>query len=156
MSLLHSRGQARIDCNLTPLIDLAFLLIIFFILVTRMSGDQSPPVALPAPTHPAMKPAGTQSRLTVNVEVDGSQTVVSLGARRFAAGERGHEELAIALARRIRSDPTLPVDIRADRTLPYSAIEPTLRSIAHAAATAGSGKITVRVCALERDEGTNE
>ena len=33
MSLIHTRGPARIDANLTPLIDLSFLLIVFFILV---------------------------------------------------------------------------------------------------------------------------
>lgn len=149
MSLLYARGTARIDSNLTPLIDLAFLLIVFFILVTRMSGEQTPPINLPQPGHPAMTPARAQPRLTVNLMVEGDKTVVSLGSRRFAPGDAGQRDLTLAIAQRIRLDPALPVDVRADRSLRYAAVEPTLHAIAQAATQAGLGHLTVRVCALE-------
>ncbi len=152
MSLLYSRGPARIDANLTPLIDLAFLLIVFFVLVARMGGDQVPPVALPEPRHPATTPAGSRSRLAVNVMADGTGTIVSLGARKFARDEKGTNDLALAIAERIRLDPSIPVDIRADRSLRYELVEPALQAISRAASQVGSQRVTIRVCAIERDD----
>ncbi len=150
MSLLHARGPARIDANLTPLIDLAFLLIVFFVLVARMGGDQLPPVALPKPTHPAMTPAGGGQRVALNVFADGDRTILSLGSRRFSDDDAGQRDLASALAQRIRKDPTAALDIRADRTLRYDMVEPALKALAEAASLAGAPRVTIRVCALEQ------
>jgi len=149
VSLLHARGPARINANMTPLIDLAFLLIVFFVLVARMSSEQLPPVALPQPLHAATTAAGSRPRLTVNVIADGDRTTLSLGARRFADDDAGRAELAAAIAQKIRRDPTLPVDLRADRSLRYDRVEPALRAIAQAASQIGVGRVTIRVCALE-------
>lgn len=149
MSLLHARGHARIDANLTPLIDLAFLLIVFFVLIARMSGEQLPPVALPEPHHAALSPIKLGQRIAVNVISDGGRTLLSLGGQRFAADAAGESALAGALAQRIARDWTLPVDVRADRTLRYEEVQPVLRAIARAAASAGASPVTVRVCALE-------
>ncbi len=149
MSLLHARGPVRIDANLTPLIDLAFLLIVFFVLIARMSGEQLPAVALPQPHHAALSPIQSGQRIAVNVTREGDRTVLSLGAQRFAADRAGESALSQALAQRIARDRTIPVDVRADRTLHYSDVQPVLRAVANAASSAGVGPITVRVCALE-------
>ncbi len=149
MSLLHARGPARIDANLTPLIDLAFLLIVFFVLIARMSGEQLPSVELPEPHRAALSPIKSGQRIAVNVVRDGDRTILSLGAQRFAADADGERALTQVLAQRIARDRTIPVDVRADRSLRYEAVQPVLRAVAHAAAQAGGGPITVRVCALQ-------
>lgn len=141
---------------MTPLIDLAFLLIVFFVLVARMSSEQLPPVALPQPHHAATTAAGSRPRLTVNVVADGDRTILSLGARRFADNDAGRAELAAAIAQKIRRDPTLPVDLRADRSLRYDRVEPALRAIAQAASQIGVGRVTIRVCALEDRKSQHE
>ncbi len=141
---------------MTPLIDLAFLLIVFFILVARMGGEQVPPVALPSPHHAATSSAGSRPRLTVNVMTSGEGTILSLGAKRFPDDDGGRRALADAIAQRIRQDSTLPVDIRADRTLRYDKVEPALRAIAQAASQAGTGRVTIRVCALDEQTAKHE
>lgn len=141
---------------MTPLIDLAFLLIVFFVLVARMSSDQLPPVALPQPRNAATTSAGNRARLAVNVVVDGDHTTLSLGARRFADDDAGRADLANAIAQKIRRDPSLPIDLRADRSLRYDQVEPALRAIAHAASQSGAGRVTIRVCALEDRKSQHE
>lgn len=149
MSLLHARGPARIDANLTPLIDLAFLLIVFFVLIARMSGEQLPAVDLPEPHRAALSPITSGQRIAVNVIRDGDRTLLSLGAQRFAADAEGERALTLALAQRIARDRTIPVDVRADRSLRYEDVQPVLRAVARAAAREANGPITVRVCALQ-------
>ncbi len=149
MSLLHARGPARIDANLTPLIDLAFLLIVFFVLIARMSGEQLPAVSLPEPHRAALTPIRSGQRIAINVIRDGTTIVRSLGSQRFSADSAGEGALIEALMQRIARDRTLPVDIRADRSLPYTEVQPILHAVAQAAERAGVGPITLRVCALE-------
>ncbi len=152
MSLIHARGPARIDANLTPMIDLSFLLIVFFILVARMSGDQLPPISLPHPSHGAMTPASNAPRMALNVVDEGGGPIITLGTRRFGGTENSIEDLAKAIEQRLRVDPATSVDIRADRSLPYAAVEPALRAIAKANGALG-GKVRVRVCALADSGG---
>ena len=40
-------ASARIEANLTPMIDVSFLLIVFFVLVSRISGGERTPMELP-------------------------------------------------------------------------------------------------------------
>ncbi|MSR29056.1 MAG: biopolymer transporter ExbD [Phycisphaerales bacterium] len=149
MSLLHARGAARIDCNLTPMIDLAFLLIVFFVLVARMGGDQAPTMALPEPHHAALSPQERVGRIAVNVLADDGGASVTVGAMRFGTADADIDRIAEAIAQRLRADPSLKVDVRADRSLPYREVEPALKAIAQAVANQGSGAVTVRVCALD-------
>jgi len=143
---------SRIDADLTPLIDLAFLLIAFFVLVARMSGEQLPAIPLPQPNAVAATPAGTTRRLAVNVLAEDGGAVLMLGGERFVADSSGLDRLASAIARRLRSDPTVPVDIRADRSLAYRSVEPAIHAITAAGRQAGA-QVTIRVCALQAEGG---
>jgi biopolymer transport protein ExbD len=87
---------------------------------------------------------------------NGDQTILSLGAKKFSDDDSGRRALADAIAQRIRRDPTLPVDIRADRSLRYDKVEPALRAIAQAASQAGAQGVTIRVCALEQQSAIHE
>ena len=142
-----------IDADLTPLIDLAFLLIVFFVLVARMSGERLPAIPLPQPSDAAAAPAGAARRLAVNVLEEHGSAVFTVGGERFATDAPGLERLVSAIAERLRTDPTSPVDIRADRSLPYRAVEPAIHAITAASAQAGT-RVTIRVCALHAQGGT--
>ncbi len=156
MSLIHTRGSARIDSNLTPMIDLSFLLIVFFILVARMGGDQAPPVALPIPHDGAMTPSTATPRIAVNVLAETPSPAVTIGTRRFGTAEADIPAIAATIAQRLRADPKLSIDVRADRTLTYAQVEPALRAIGSAAELVGGTKVTVRVCALGGVSDGNE
>ena len=121
-----------------------------------MGGEQLPFVSLPEPHNAATTSAGSQPRLAVNVLASGDHAILSLGAKKFPNDESGHRALADAIAQRIRRDPTLPVDVRADRSLRYDMIEPALRAIAQAASQVGAQRVTIRVCALDQQTSIHE
>jgi biopolymer transport protein ExbD len=134
------------------MIDMAFLLIVFFVLVARMGSDEAPAIALPVtPRSPAHEPPGT-ARIAVNVLATPSGTVVAVGTRRFA-GDEAVEGVAATVAARLAREPGVPVDVRADAALAYSEVEPVLKGIALAAERSGPTRVSVRVCALGEGSG---
>ena len=48
MSSVFKRGNAKIEANLTPMIDVTFLLIVFFVLVSQIVEVENVPMSLPA------------------------------------------------------------------------------------------------------------
>ena len=67
MSAIHRKGLARIEANLTPMIDMTFLLIVFFVLVSRIVDLESADMDLPHPRDPASEPASEENRAVLNV-----------------------------------------------------------------------------------------
>ena len=90
--------------------------------------------------------------MALNVVDDGTGPVITLGTRRFGSTQSNIADLARAIEQRLRVDTAASVDIRADRALPYAAVEPALRAIAKANEAIG-GSVTVRVCALSDNGG---
>ncbi|MCH2161884.1 MAG: biopolymer transporter ExbD, partial [Phycisphaerales bacterium] len=74
------RRSMRIGANLTSMIDIIFLLVVFFVLVSRISEVEQIPLELPEPANPATSNASDQARAIVNMpaDVNGSATVVRL------------------------------------------------------------------------------
>ena len=113
--------------NLTPLIDVSFLLLVFFMLVTDLSGADRDPVRLPdSPASvPDHAPAGPQVVLTL----DETGNILLRGRRLSGSGLRN--ELS-ALAR-LHPHPTRPgvsaldVRIRSDGAAAYRHVQDILR-----------------------------
>ncbi len=116
--LISPRGAKprRLSICMTPMIDIVFLLIIFFMCVTEMSRLEIESLTLPEASM-ARKSGPTPPRLTVNVMRNGTYRVAGkeysasalrpLIARRVIAGERdekGNSDLAV----RIRADAHVP------------------------------------------------
>jgi biopolymer transport protein ExbD len=120
-----SKG-GEVGFNMTPMIDVVFQLIIFF-LVSSHLAKQEAHLKLPLPEaqsgiqdKPSEKP-----RLTVNVLADGT---LYFGGREVTA-----EELRVQLAeRKSEVGEEVEVRIRGDRGAPYKHIEPVLRACARA------------------------
>jgi biopolymer transport protein ExbD len=141
MQLPARRRSASDRINMTPMIDVTFLLIIFFLLSSRLAQQETQmELELPAASSGKQAVDDARPRLTVNVSADGS---VMLGSTETVSGEMT-ERLRIE---RGRLGGDLEVRIRADRSVPYGVVEPILL----ACAEANIWNVTFAV--LKRDEG---
>ena len=106
--------------NMTPMIDVVFQLIIFFLLSSHLARQETQlPLPLPAADSGQAASDDEQPRLTVNVLADGTLLVAN---RPLAA-----DELAQHLSqRRTAHRDALQVRIRADRSVPYAHVEPVM------------------------------
>lgn len=145
-SRIHRRGPAQITAVLTPMIDLSFLLIVFFIVVSRTSERDIVRMLLPSPTAPRSVAADERQRAVVNIVGRDDQpeviAAVRTGGREFTPDLAGREALAAHLAGLYRTTPELRLNVRADRRVQYRFIEPVLRAVSQGAAAAG---VTPRV-----------
>jgi biopolymer transport protein ExbD len=124
---LPTRVRSRaIQINMTPLIDVVFLLIIFFLVSSHLARQETQlALDLPAATSGEHEPHVARPRVTINVLADGK---VLLGSSVAAP-----EELASRLRyEREHTSEALEVRIRGDRTVPYGHIKPILLACAEA------------------------
>jgi len=117
-------GGRGVDFNMTPMIDVVFLLIIFF-LVSSHLAKQEVQMQLPLPDARS----GTQAedsqlpRLVVNISAGGQ---IQMAGRQLTL-EQFQERL---VKRREKYGQDLEVRIRSDRSVPYRNISPVMRRCA--------------------------
>lgn len=107
---------------MTPMIDVVFLLIIFFLVASHLS-DQDSQVSLTLPDARSGEPQTESDRITINVV---SPEEILLGGRPIRADETG--TLLAGIKDTAGTD--VEIRIRADRSIPYSTIAPLLRGCA--------------------------
>ncbi|TWT32925.1 ExbD/TolR family protein [Blastopirellula retiformator] len=116
----------QFDFNMTPMIDVVFLLIIFFLVSSHLAKQESQ-LPLPLPTaETGTEIVDDQSpRVVVNVERDG---------RILLAGKAvSLEEIGRRLEfQRGQSGDDLEVRIRCDRNVPYEYVKPIMLAAAEA------------------------
>jgi biopolymer transport protein ExbD len=142
MSRVYPRGRAAIEANLTPMIDMTFLLIVFFVLVSRISEVENVRLELPRPFEPATVPLPDEQRVVLNVIPDGSGGAESyrVGVAQFPPTAEGQRALEAHLAALLRATPDLQVNLRADRATAYAAVAPALEAVAAAARGLGGDR----------------
>ncbi|EMP55659.1 biopolymer transport protein ExbD/TolR [Marinobacter santoriniensis NKSG1] len=112
MKFKRQRSQ-EVGVDLTPLIDVVFLLLIFFMVSTTFTRESHLEVELPEASGEPAKPAETQ-QIDVVINAQGQYTLndrVLVNNRRETL-ERGVRELA-------KGDHTLPFIITADARTPH-------------------------------------
>ena len=121
--------------NMTPMIDVVFLLIIFFLVSSHLARRENQVVlSLPAATSGDEAWDESSPRVTLNVLADGS---LVLGGRAVS-----HQDLAPRLATTIQSlGAQTELRIRADRSVEYQNVSPILT----AAARSGIWRVTFAV-----------
>jgi len=144
VSVVHERGNARIEANLTPMIDMTFLLIVFFVLVSRISEVENVPMELPRPEDPATVPPPEEGRVVLNIlpGEGGSVEGYKVGAAQFAPTEDGVAALERHLVGLLSQNPDLDVNLRADRATAYADVSPALEAVAAAGRTADRAERT--------------
>lgn len=125
-------GELKAEPNLTPLLDIVFQLITFFMLVSRFNAeafDQRVNLPVAGSARPVEGGKATDDRITLNVDADGRL----LWYGQVLIGDRAVDEIRTqARLTRLNAkytgealdpdDPSLPttVVIRADRATPFS------------------------------------
>lgn len=134
---------AVIEANLTPMIDVTFLLIVFFTLVSGIADNERVDMALARVTPGASAQATEDSRVMLNVipATDGRIGGYLLAGETFDATPDGVARLADTLTGLYRRNPNLAVNLRADRATMYEWVEPAMRATTTAASLAGGGAL---------------
>ena len=113
MKLIPKNKEDDIEPNMSPMIDMVFLLLIFFIVAAQII-DEKPKVLIPSATN-AKVPEDSKNRLMITITDDEKyfirQNLVSF------------EELQKLLADEINQNPKLRILIRADQDLKYKVSE---------------------------------
>jgi biopolymer transport protein ExbD len=146
-SRVHQRGPASFEANMTPLIDMAFLLIVFFVLVSQVTGAEFVEMALPKPSSNAARRPGDADRIVLNVipAKDGGAAAYRVGKREFAPDAAGLQQLVATMAQAMKANPGIEVNVRADRSTAYSWVRPAMDAVADALATSGIDRSRARV-----------
>lgn len=132
----HRRDAARIPpalaFNATPMVDVIFMLTIFFMLVSRFSSAEQVPMELPAPAESQAKVTRIPAPVIINcrrresVDSAAPPALYSIGPNRPEALATIADRLAVMKD----TAPNLQVVIRADRRLPYEAVRAVMRVVA--------------------------
>ncbi len=143
----YHRPASPIGFSYTPLIDVIFLLTIFFMLVSKFTTAEQVAMLLPEPQQSRAKVPGVFDRIVVNCRMSESteegETVL------YSVGPNPPEplsDIAARLATLKRESPNVKVVIRADRRLRYEDVMAVMREVAgnniemlNVAAIAGEG-----------------
>jgi biopolymer transport protein ExbD len=147
------RQFAHEPINVTPLIDVVMCLIIFFLIVGKLAGDEASRVQLPGSSIGSSEKREGAVIVTIAREAGGAVGGVGGGApivRVEGTIARDGAQVLSLLRQRVEGAGAaaaggavggvggrVPIVVRADRELPFAAIEPVLS----AAATLGISKI---------------
>ncbi len=133
------RGSTRpplLEPNLTPMVDVVFLLIVFFIVVAQITTSERLDLTLPRLRDaPSVEP-GDERRVVLNVAPRDQRE--TLGGAYLVAGDAFADDLAGVgaltdrLAALVARDPGIAVTVRADRAEAYERVHTALRACAEA------------------------
>ena len=155
-SQVHQRGAAKAEMNMTPLIDVTFQLIVFFLLVSNIASEQVIEMVVPDLEEPKTYELGEGERIIVNVaqvkiedrrkkdphlNVDGFRGRLAIGGLKLGPDDLDilTNELKSEADRLKKAKPDQEVEVllRADSALYYEEVQPVMAAITQA----GIGKI---------------
>ena len=139
MSRIYQRGAARIEANLTPMIDMTFLLVVFFVLVSTISEVESVEMQLPEPNPTASTPPTDELRTVINIipDAQGEATGYRLNGLDLPLDSAGVSEMKQRITELYVTNPELQINLRADRRTQHQYIAPVLKTVTEAATLAG-------------------
>lgn len=126
MQIPSSRQRgATVGINMTPMIDVVFQLLIFFLVSSHLAKQEGQlPLPLPrAATGDSPAHESSGQRITLNIQSDGSLLL---------AGHATRETELRGRLRRLRDEhgPSVELRLRVDRHVEYAVVEPVLAACA--------------------------
>jgi len=161
-SQVTRKGPVKPSMNITPLIDVVFLLIIFFMLVNNIVAEETVALIVPTLDDPKTRDLGDVDRIVINIAPapfdqsermkgnpllhDPQAQFLKVGIRTFEMTPEGIKAATDALKEQVDRRPknadgssTLEVLLRADAALAYSEVAPVMTMITGA----GVGKVNL-------------
>lgn len=138
------KGRVGVKMDMTPMVDVAFLLLTFFMLTTQFKPQEDVQVILPSSTSKFKLPESDVMMITVNKEgklflgVDSPSLRAKLfgeSARAKAEVEIPKEALGNLLIQARINNPKLRTVIKGDKLAPYGPIEDVLNTLQKAQIT---------------------
>ena len=126
MKKLRRRHQDPEDFQMAPMIDMVFLLLVFFMTVASVAKSQRQ-IELELPeSEESIVPEDASGRGILSVDAAGD----------YFIGDQPHtiESIQSAIRARIQADPTTQVQVRADQATQYAAVQRLLKAAAEAGA----------------------
>jgi len=111
--------------DLTPMVDVVFLLIVFFVLVSQLTRTERTPIELPELPGELLSSAPVRERVVVHVE----ENAMRIGQTRLPFSAEARADLADLLQALHAQNPDAPVILRAPREAPYSRVATALAAI---------------------------
>ncbi len=129
--LRPARGSG-LGINLTPMIDVVFLLLIFFVLIAQSNRWRRAQVELPQPKPSAAKYVYSSGVLTITVICDERGKLVAYQAQGQMISPEQVDILTQKLRDRKKADPQVEVNLRADRRADGKVVEALMAACAQA------------------------
>jgi biopolymer transport protein ExbD len=122
-----SRRRTRLEMNMTPMIDVVFLLIIFFLVSSNLAKQEvHAELTLPTADQGSDQSDTGAPRITINVSKKEGENVIQFGAMPVTRAE-----ISSQLKREMaKAGEKLEIRIRADETIPFGVIKPIMAACA--------------------------
>jgi biopolymer transport protein ExbD len=126
MKKLRRRHQEPEEFQMAPMIDMVFLLLVFFMTVASVAKSQR--------TVELDLPESEESEIPEDASGRGILSVDAEGLYYIGDQPRSLEAIKESISARIRQDPELQIQVRADRTTEYAAVQKLLKAAAESGA----------------------
>ncbi|MFO0011719.1 MAG: ExbD/TolR family protein [Planctomycetota bacterium] len=124
MRIPNYRGTGSVAINLTPMIDVTFLLIIFFLVSSHLAKQENfLPLDLPSAAS-GIGDFSDRPTVTIQVPRDGTYQIGGVPA------DLAQLRTAILSRAEVEGDQPVRIRIRTDQSVPYAAIAKLLKTIA--------------------------
>jgi len=127
------KRHSDVRFNMAPMIDVVFLLIIFFMLVSTFASAENIRMDLPNPEHSLAEKAKITDRVVINCIPASMSDKGEVLASACSVGPNPPEPLdriALRIASAKSANPQLKVIIRADKRLRYEQVREVMRMVA--------------------------
>lgn len=111
------RAKENVELNLTSLIDVVFILLLFFVVSSNLNRDSQMKLELPQSQSAETPQDANERALEVTISAEG---IYSLNGQPLASSDLA--TLSTALQRESQGDASLPLVISADARTPHQAV----------------------------------
>jgi biopolymer transport protein ExbD len=133
MRRFFNSQDRNIAINMTPMVDVTFLLLTFCMLTTRFASTEKVNVDLPRPNDNQAHEQRFKDKIIINLQYmsDSAKAEIQLGPVKIASVD----DLSGRLGELARESPGAQVILRADRRLPYRDVRGVMEAVAGAKLT---------------------